>query len=412
VIDLSGTSDAVIDCLEITDHSSCVYAHANSKVRCKRERYPFGNYADVGIYAADSSRIVLRHLNIHGLALSGIHAGRLTDWTVEDVRIAGNGWVGWDGDLWDGDSSNQGTLSFRRWLVEWNGCSETYPGKKPDHCWGQSAGGYGDGVGTARTGGRWIIEDSIFRYNTSDGLDLLYVSQGHIPGSSVEIRRTISLGNAGNQIKVNGATTIENSLLVGNCGYFYKKSFAQEMGGRYSGDHCRAGGGALALSLTGGDQVSVVNSTIAGQGDVLIGVECDRASICNGSDSVLLANNILAGYGDFLQPGDQACFVWVDNESSPPFAGEVRADHNLAFNVKFNDSFPEESDPEIIVADPRFLNARLESFNGHLTSESPAIDSGLPAGSLAGLIPNHDLENLSRPRGEGTERGAYEFPSK
>jgi hypothetical protein len=412
VLDLTGTSDAVLDCLEITDHSSCVYAHANSETRCKRDCYPFGTYADVGIYAADSSRVVLRHLNIHGLASGGIHAGRLTDWTVENVRIAANGWVGWDGDLWDADSSNQGMLTFRHWLVEWNGCAETYPGKKPEHCWGQSAGGYGDGVGTAQTGGRWIIEDSIFRYNTSDGLDLLYVSQGHIPDTSVEIRRTISQGNAGNQIKVNGTTKIENSLMAGNCGYFYEKSFAREMGGRYSGDHCRAGGGALVLSLTGGDQVSVVNSTIVGEGDVLIGVECDRLSSCNGADAVILANNILAGYGDFLQPGDQTCFVWVDNESSPPFPGSVIGDHNLGFNVKFNGSFPQENDPHIMVADPMFVNAQLDSFNGHLQAGGPAIDSGLPVGGLAGLIPNHDLESISRPGGNGTERGAYEFGSK
>jgi hypothetical protein len=408
VLDLTGTSDAVVDCLEITDHSSCVYAHKNPTVRCKRETHPFGAYADTGLYAADSARVILRHLNIHGLAAAGIHAGRLTDWTVEDVRIAGNGWVGWDGDLWDDDSSNHGTLMFRRWLVEWNGCAETYPGKKPSHCWAQSAGGYGDGVGTAKTGGHWVIEDSVIRHNTSDGLDLLYVGQGHIPDTSVEIRRTVSRGNAGNQIKVNGMTTIENSLMVGNCGFFYGKPFAQEMGGRYSGDHCRAGGGSLALSLTGGDQVSVVNSTIVGQGDGLIAIECDRASTCDGSDSVILANNVLAGYGDFLQPWDQACFVWVDNESTPPFPGTVEGDHNLGFNVKFSTSFPKDKDQNLIVANPLFVNPKLGQFDGHLQAGSPAIDSGLPVGGLAGLIPNHDLESVSRPQGSNTDRGAYE----
>jgi len=121
VLDLTGTSDAVIACLEITDHSGCVYGHSNPSTRCKREGSPHGKYADVGLYAADSARILVRDVDIHGLAMAGVQAGRLTDWTVEDVRLAANGWVGWDGDLWEDNSSNQGTLSFRRWLVEWTG---------------------------------------------------------------------------------------------------------------------------------------------------------------------------------------------------------------------------------------------------------------------------------------------------
>lgn len=129
----------------------------------------------------------------------------------------------------DADSSNSGVLAFRRWTVEWNGCAETWPGGQPDHCWGQLAGGYGDGAGFARTGGNWIIEDSVFRYNTSDGLDLLYAGVDH-PDSQVAVVNTMAYGNAGNQIKVGGASSLTNVLAVGNCGYFYEQPFAQEMG--------------------------------------------------------------------------------------------------------------------------------------------------------------------------------------
>lgn len=407
VLDLTGTSDAVIACLEITDHSGCVCGHSNPATRCKREGSPYGKYADVGLYAADSARILVRDVDIHGLAMAGVQAGRLTDWTVVKVRLAANGWVGWDGDLWEDNSSNQGTLSFRRWLVEWNGCAETYPGKKPNHCWAQSAGGYGDGVGTAKTAGHWIIEDSVFRYNTSDGLDLLYVGQGHLPESSITIRRTIAQGNAGNQIKVNAATRIDNTLIVGNCGYFYRKKFAHPMGERGSGDHCRAGGGALALSLTGGDQVSVVNSTLVGQGDVLIGIGCDSHAACTSQDRVILANNILVGCGDFLQPGDKPAFVWVDDESEPPFPGQVQGDHNLAHRVKFSSTFPRRKDPNLIVADPLFVDSRLHAFNGHLAGASPAIDSG----SLEEGMMVRDLDGVFRPQGQGVDRGAFEAPA-
>ena len=49
--------------------------------------------------------MLLADLDIHGLAAAGVHAGRLTDWTVERARIAGNGWVGWDGDIAGTDST-------------------------------------------------------------------------------------------------------------------------------------------------------------------------------------------------------------------------------------------------------------------------------------------------------------------
>ena len=48
----------------------------------------------------------------------GIRAGRIADCTVENVRIAANGWVGWEGDI-DGEDANSGTLTFKNWLVEW-----------------------------------------------------------------------------------------------------------------------------------------------------------------------------------------------------------------------------------------------------------------------------------------------------
>lgn len=54
---------------------------------------------------------------------------------------AANGWVGWDGDIL-GNDANTGTLSFKRWTVEWNGCAESYPDKIVNNCWAQTAGGY------------------------------------------------------------------------------------------------------------------------------------------------------------------------------------------------------------------------------------------------------------------------------
>ena len=383
ILNLTGSDNVEIACLEITDHADCVESHTGG-LACERDNPPFGPWAEVGIHAEDSADVSLRDLNIHGLAVGGIHAGRLTDWLVENVRIAGNGWVGWDGDI-DGDDSNSGTLTFRQWTVEWNGCGETYPGGQPTGCWGQSAGGYGDGVGTGTTGGHWIIEDSAFRYNTSDGLDLLYA---HEEGSLIEIRRTVARGNAGDQIKTSGPTAIENVLTVSNCGFFDGKPFA------YNVDDCRSGGSAIALTLRTEDQATVINSTVTGQGDCTLIVECQEGYTCSGSESVLLQNSIFLGNPEFQGGGDTTCLTWTDIDPDP-----IAIDHAIINGVK-NPPDPCPADSQCGVS-PGLVDESIDAFDGHLPETSPAIDSGTAVGA-----PSDDLEG--HPRDDKPDIGAYE----
>ena len=382
VLNLTGSSNVEVACLEITDHSSCVEFHTGS-LACNRDSYPYGPWAARGIYAEDSANVHLRSLNIHGLAAAGVHAGRLTDWVVEDVRIAGNGWVGWDGDI-DGDDANLGTMRFQRWTVEWNGCGETYPGGQPAGCWAQTAGGYGDGVGTGTTGGHWIIEDSAFLHNTSDGLDLLYT---RLPGSLIEIRRTKAEGNAGNQIKTNGPTLIENSIIVGNCGYFEGQPFT------FNVDACRAYGNALSLSLRPGDQVTVTNCTLASEGDCLIGANCEGN--CDGSESVRLRNNIFQGHIDFLQPDDITCLAYQETFPTDPFD----FDYSLIAGVK-DDACPGAHD--ICGVSLGLVSTAIDAFDAHLRSNSPAINAGTSAGA-----PLDDFDG--RRRDARPDIGAYEW---
>jgi hypothetical protein len=393
IIDLNGSSNVYIGCLEITDHSSCVEDHSNSSVSCERDNYPYGDWAADGIAASDSANVTLKNLDIHGLATAGIRAGRISNWTVEDVRVAGNGWVGWEGDI-DGNDSNSGTIHFKEFIVEWNGCGETYPGNQPHNCWAQTAGGYGDGLGTGATGGHWIFEDSIFRYNTSDGLDLLYARNS---GSRIDIKRTMAYGNAGNAIKVNGDTALENCVLVGNCGFFHGKSFT------YNVDDCRAGGTPLVFYIRNGTTFSVVNSTIVGEGDCLMGAECEGS--CGGSEKIIIKNNAFQGYTDYMQPWDTTCYLWLDQFNFY----DLRMDYNIVYKIKIADELTLSSHD--LTQNPRFVDAGLASFDGHLQSNSPAIDSGLAVGSLSGLVPANDIEGGSRPSGAGVDRGAYEYKS-
>ena len=382
IINLTDASSVEINYLEISDHSSCVEFHGGA-LTCKRDAPPFGAWAATGLYAEDSTNVVLRNLNIHGLAVGGVRAGRLTDWTVENVRIAGNGWSGWDGDI-DGDDANSGTLRFKRWTVEWNGCGETYPGGQPTGCWAQSAGGYGDGVGTGTTGGRWIIEDSAFLYNTSDGLDLLYA---RLPDSYIEIRRTVAKGNAGNQIKTTGPALIENSIIAGNCGWFDGQSFT------FNVDNCRAVGNALSLDLRPGNQVTVTNSTFTSEGDCLVLANCDGT--CNGAEKVRLRNNIFQGQTDFLQPFENTCLMYQETFPQDPFDN----DYAVIVNVKENVCPGVYS---ICGVSPGLVNSSIDAFDAHLLASSPAINAGTANGA-----PSDDFD--ARPRDAQPDIGAYEW---
>lgn len=404
ILSLTSTSNAVVACLEITDHSSCVEDHqalagGATAVTCSKTAYPYGDWAATGIVASNSSNVLLRGLNIHGLANTGIWAGGLTDWTVEGVRIAGNGWVGWNGDIGAG-SSNSGTLTFRDWIVEWNGCAETYPGLTYDQCWAQQAGGYGDGVGTASTGGDWIIENSVFRYNTSDGLDLLYLGVGGQAQASATVRRSRAYGNAGNQMKIAATATIINSLLIGNCSYFSGQPFAQQMD---SGDICRALGNTLALSPHVSDNMNVINSTIVGEGDCLGEIICDTAD-CTGSEAAVLQNNIFRAYTDWRQPWENSCFLW-----DPSNFNSGNNDYNIVYNAKDNEGYCAAGANNNCSSDPLFVNGTLASFDGDIQSGSPAVDTGLAVGSLGGLVPAEDIDFGARPTGGGVDRGAYEY---
>lgn len=145
IVNLTDSSNIEVACLEITDHSSCIEDHlfptGGSPYTCQQDTPPYGDWAAAGLYAEDSANVQLKDLNIHGLANTGVLAGRLTDWTVENVRIVGNGLAGWNGDI-DGEDANTGTLTFRHWVVAWNGCGETYPDGQHIGCWGNCIGSF------------------------------------------------------------------------------------------------------------------------------------------------------------------------------------------------------------------------------------------------------------------------------
>jgi hypothetical protein len=229
-----------------------------------------------------------------------------------------------------------------------------------------------------------VIEDSAFLYNTSDGLDLLY----HTLGGSIIVQRTIAEGNAGDQIKTAGTAYIENAIAVSNCGFFDGKPYTDNV------DNCRAGGSSLAFNLSARDRITVVNSTVTGEGDCLLIAECVGGEICTGAESILLRNSIFHGHSQLGVEGDTTCLGWTNLPGEP-----LTFDRVLINGVK-GAPIPCPAN-SLCGISPGMVNARIDSFDARLADGSPAIDAGTVQGA-----PVDDFEGRLRDR--KPDMGAYE----
>ncbi len=164
------------------------------------------------------------------------------------------------------------------------------------------------------------------------------------------------------------------------------------------GDHCRAMGNALSLSLYAGSTVTVNHTTVTGEGDCLMEIGC-RDGSCDGSESVTLRNTLFTGGPDWGQPGDETCLYWWDAGSLP--ADPADFDYDLFFGVK-NDPCPGAH--SVCGVDPGLVDRGLDTFDGHLTPGSPALDAGTPAAASA-----TDLDGTLRDA--LPDVGAYELGS-
>ena len=237
-------------------------------------------------------------------------------------------------------------------------------------------------------------------HNTSDGLDLFY----HTLGGTITLERVYAEGNAGNQVKVAGATAITNSVMVGNYTYFEGQPFT------YNVDPCRAQGNTLHNSYTGGERVSIVNTTFYGHGDGLLNAVPREGYQCNGTESLTGTNNIFRGDAEILSPGD-ITFLFYQEDCGDL---KLQSDFSVAYNVKNNE--PAYVDPVFpsahnILADPQLLGPLSRDEPGmNLSAGSPAIDSGDNT-----TCPTTDIRGNSRPiDGDGDkvavcDMGAYEW---
>ena len=101
--------------------------------------------------------------------------------------------------------------------------------------------------------------------------------------------------------------------------YWYVKRQLDAKPFTHNVDACRSGGSALAFNLLPGNDATVVNSTISGQGDCLAIAECAEGNNCSGSETVEFWNDIFLGNPEYGCGGDTTCLAWAPESFSLPF---------------------------------------------------------------------------------------------
>jgi hypothetical protein len=360
IFDLSGRSYVELSCLEITDHSSCVYGHPT--LGCGSST----THARDGVYAKTSSFLVLRDLNIHGLE-NGFHGGSVNTMTLERVRLNANAKAGFHGATGCSSTTTcdsfSGTLTFRQVEIAWNGCGENYPSLAIHGCYGQGRGGYGDGLGTYHTSGTWIFEDSQVHHNASDGLDLRYTTDA---AADVQIRRSW-------------------------CGYFGSR-YGTDSGGNPDPEPCRADGNTVVILPDhggSGDDAILRYNTIAGHPAALIQFASGGSTT---NYTVRLENNVVIG-ATFYK--GTALAKYISNG-----AGVSYSQHN---NHVFNAGSVSCTASECVTTDPLLFNQAITAFDPRPQAASSVIGAG---GCSGCTTPTTDIRGKTRPASPA--RGAFE----
>ncbi len=403
IINLQGSKNVDVECLELTDHAQCTRTGAGFPAAegCRSD-YPMSDYAGAGIVTdAGTAGVVLKNLDIHGLTSRGIIGAIGGEVTTDHVRIAFNGMAGWDFDDGRSTKSAPGAMVHASYLtVEWNGCNEEYPithAIPAFSCFDQDSGGYGDGVGTPGTPLNFTCDHCTFRYNTQDGLDLL-----HVGGSLISVTNSEAYGNMGQQWKMGAMRSVlfQNNVTVHNCRRMSAAmSGAPEGYHRYLGLFCRAAGDGIGLMVNDDGTYVFQNNSFAGYGatsyDISCSGHCTKANIT-------FQNNLHVGYKDPVGGKLPAVFYTADVPRNP-FAAR---DHNIYYNMRSCPSGWTEHcvDPKIANMPAWNGEASLDGINFRLTSGSPARGAGV---AVQGLM--KDFDGVQRPGNSADDIGAFQY---
>ncbi len=432
-LNIAGTQNLDVQCLEITRHSQCVTSGSPRYPSSCSSYGPIDDFDDDGIEEDSSTANVnLTDLWIHGHPGRGIKGpiGGLV--TATRVDIAYNGFAGWDFD--DGNATPFGPGAvwvFNHSTIEWSGCNQEYPiahTYPAASCYGQSNAGYGDGVGTAPGQGLDVfIDHSTFRYNVQDGEDFGHVDVG---SHTFSITNSLSYGNGGGQFKWGwGFTNINfvNNLVLANC-----HRMSAPIAGAPSTfnanlqDFCRAND-AMSFNFQNGSHALFANNTVVSYASTTFDMKCvpitaQGQSNCN-SAVFTFKNNIVRGYDnptyDYGGNNGPGVFCGANCNDSTQNVGTINRDHNVFYGTRgaciANTQTPgsnsgtstnESCSDAMFVNEPAIYTgeSQLDGFDFDLTSSSPARQAGA---SIPGLVT--DLTDKLRPAPPSL--GAVEYGS-
>jgi hypothetical protein len=413
IINIDSSANIEYACLEITDHSPCVRKHYESSRLCVTNS---GDWVDRPVRGQTASGYLWRDVNIHGGAHTGMYVSGVTDWTMERLRLHANGFAGWNGSFTeDAADYNYGTIHFKQAEISFNGCTENYPSLAIISCIGQNGNdtdgdgpvaktsgsdGYGDGIGTAHTGGDWIFEDSLVHHNVQDGIDMLYLTQAN---GSITVRRTKSWANSGNQMKLSGISLVENSVLIGACDYFALDNRYYPAMTISGGDACRASGNPLVIrpANVAGTASTIRFNTITGKGDMLVNISPGDLGASTGT-TVSFENNVFYGQAEYSD-GSPTELAWIITGTTIP---TLSWKNNHVWNVGPSTSnvsnCPGDS---FCTAAPQIRDSGIYTFDARPAAASNLLNAGTNCSGTC-TIPATDITGQARDASPG--RGAYE----
>lgn len=411
-MNLSGAQHVDVQCLNITRHSDCIVHGSPAFPRECNRNGPIDDYDSEGINTDVKTRdILLQDLWVHGHTDRGIKGPIGGVVTANRVDVAYNGMAGWDFDDGNSTPSINATLNFIDSTIEWNGCNQEYPITHPFpaiSCYGQSSGGYGDGIGTPANMGLDVnIDHSTFRYNTQDGEDFGHIDAGT---HTLRITNSLSYGNGGGQFKWGPNFTsvlFANNLVLGNCMRMSAPiPGAPSTFNAHLADFCRAED-AISFNFRQGGTAVFANNTIVSYSPTTFDINCWDPSCSN--STLTFQNNIVRGYENSStyslggKPGGPGAIYFAK-----PIGKVVRTNNIFyglrSFRCLLNGASNEICDDPKFVSEPRFTKEQdLDNFNFHLAPNSPARNVGT---SISGIPV--DFDGKSRPANGKRNLGALE----
>jgi len=414
-LNLSGAKYVDVECIELTRHSQCVRFGSPAFPSYCSSNFPIDDYASNGITTdVNTHDVLLQDMWIHGFTSRGIIGPIGGTVTARRVDIAYNGAAGWDFDDGKATPNINGLVNLIGVIIEWNGCNQAYPGAGAISCYGQSDGGYGDGIGTpAGTCLTAHVDHSTFRYNTQDGYDMLHNDKGDC---SMSITNSTSYGNNGAQFKWgpnDSPMVFTNNTAVANCLRLSAPFPGQPTTyNAHLGDFCRAED-AIAFGFRDGGTLLMANNTIVTYAPTTFDGSCSGTypqtqgqGTCLKS-TFIFKNNIVLGF-------DNPATYNLGGRSGGPGGfyfehpiGHIIRSNNLYYGIRglqCPTGYPNErcGDPKF-VSQPRFSKEQdLDKFDFHLSDTSPALRSGVQIPEV-----KTDIDGKPRPS-TGVDLGAYQ----